>query len=70
MEQIYNVILVIVDKLTKWGYFIAYTEEISVEDIVKIYVKEVFLRYRALDKIILDRDLRFILVFQEVFLAE
>jgi hypothetical protein len=29
----------------------------------KIYIKEVFIRYKALGKIILDRDLRFILVF-------
>jgi len=26
----------------KWGYFIAYTEEISAEDVVQIYVKKVF----------------------------
>jgi len=64
------VILVIVDKLIKWGYFIACIEEILVEDIARIYVKEVFIRYRALSKIILDRDLRFIAVFWEVFLAE
>jgi len=57
------VILVIVDKLIKWGYFIAYIEEISAEDIARIYIKEVFIRYRALSKIILDRDLRFIAVF-------
>jgi len=61
--QVYNVILVIMDKLTKWGYFIACIEKILVEDIVRIYTKEVFIRYRALDKIILDRDLRFILAF-------
>jgi len=61
---------VIVDKLIKWGYFIVYTKEISVEDIARIYIKEVFVRYRVLDKIILDRDLRFIVVFWEVFLAE
>ena len=36
----------------------------------RIYIKEVFIKYRALIKIILDRDLRFIVVFQEVFLAE
>jgi hypothetical protein len=59
----YNTILVIVDKLIKWGYFIAYTKEILVEDVARIYIKEVFVRYRALIKIILDRDLRFILVF-------
>jgi hypothetical protein len=59
----YNIILVIVDKLIKWGYFIACIEEILVEDIVRIYIKEVFVRYGALSKIILDRDLRFVLVF-------
>jgi len=61
--QDYNAILVIVDKLIKWGYFIAYIEEILAEDIARIYVKEVFIRYRALSKIILDRDLRFIAAF-------
>jgi len=63
MGQDYNAILVIVDKLTKWVYFIACIEEILVKDITKIYIKEVFARYRALDKIISDRDLRFIVVF-------
>jgi len=52
-----------VDKLIKWGYFIACIEEILVEDIARIYVKEVFVRYRALSKIILDRDLRFVVAF-------
>ena len=61
--QDYNAILVIVDKLIKWEYFIAYIEEIIVEDVTRIYVKEVFIRHRALDKIISDRDLRFIVVF-------
>jgi len=57
-RQDYNAILVIVDKLIKWGYFIAY-----IEDVARIYIKEVFVRYRALSKIISDRDLRFIVVF-------
>jgi len=52
-----------VDKLTKWDYFIAYTEEILIEDIARIYIKEVFIRYGALIKVILDRDPRFIVVF-------
>ena len=51
------------DKLTKWGYFIAYIEEILVKNIVQIYIKEVFIRHKALDKIILNRDLKFILAF-------
>ena len=51
------------DKLIKWGYFIACIEEILAKDVTKIYVKEVFIRYRALGKIILDRNPRFIAVF-------
>ncbi len=58
------------DKLTKWGYFIVYTEEILVEDVAQLYIKEIFTRYRAPDKIILDRDIRFISAFWEVFLVE
>ena len=51
------------NKFTKWGYFIAYTEEILVEDIVQVYIKEVFSRHKVLDKIILNKDTRFISVF-------
>jgi len=35
----------------------------SAEDVAKIYIKEVFVRHRVLSKVILDRDLRFIVVF-------
>jgi len=47
-------ILVIVDRMTKRGYFILYIEKILIEDIVYIYIKEVFLQHRLLEKIILD----------------
>jgi len=43
-----------VDRITKWGYFILYIEEILVENVARIYVKEVFLQYRLLEKIISD----------------
>jgi len=52
-----------VDRITKWGYFILYTEKILAKNIARIYIKEVFLRHRLLEKIILDRDPRFIAVF-------
>ena len=61
--QDYNTILVIVDKLIKWGYFIVCIKKILVEDIARIYIKEVFIRYKVLGKIILDKDLRFIAAF-------
>ena len=59
----YNAILVIVDKYTKWGYFIIYIEEITAKDLARIYTKEIFVRYGLLAKIISDRDLKFILEF-------
>jgi len=40
--------------MTKWGYFILYIEEILVEDVARIYVKEVFLKHKLLEKIISD----------------
>jgi len=54
MGQKYNVILIIVNRMTKWGYFILYMEKILIEDVAKIYVKEVFLKYGLLKKIISD----------------
>ena len=51
------------DKFTKWGYFVIYIKRISAKDIVQIYIKEVFVKHGVLDKIILDRDTRFILAF-------
>ena len=61
--QEYDSIFIIVDKFIKWGYFIACIEEILVEDIVQVYVKEVFLKYKVPDKIILDKDIKFISAF-------
>ena len=56
-------IFIIIDKFTKQGYFIIYTEEILAEDIAQIYIKKIFIRYKVLVKIILDKDTRFITVF-------
>jgi len=64
------VILVIINRLMKWGYFIAYTEEISAEDVAQIYIKEVFLQHKSPDKIILNKNLKFVTAFWEIFLAE
>ena len=66
-RQEYDSIFIIINKFIKWGYFIAYIKEILVKDIAQVYIKEVFLKYRVLDKIILNRDTRFILAFWQVF---
>ena len=68
--QIYNSILIIVNKFTKWGYFIAYKKSISAEKLLKVYIKEVFAKYKVLIKIISNKDVKFILIFWETFIAK
>ncbi len=69
-RQEYNSILVIMDKLTKWGYFIPCTEKMSAENLLKIYVKKVFTRHGAPMKIVSDQDPKFVLAFWEYFIAK
>jgi hypothetical protein len=40
------------------------------EELLRIYIKEVFVRHRVLTKIISNRDKKFILEFWETFIAE
>ena len=61
--QEHNTIFIIIDKFIKWGYFITYTKEILVENIVQIYIKEIFAKYRVLIKIISDKNTKFITAF-------
>ena len=56
-------IFIIINKFTKWEYFIIYIEEILVKNIAQIYIKEIFIKYRVLVKIISDKDTRFIIAF-------
>ena len=58
------------DKFTKWGYFIVYSESILAEKLLKVYIKEVFVKYKTPTKIILNRDIKFTLVFWEIFIAK
>ena len=61
--QEHDMIFIIINKFTKWGYFVVYIKEILAKDIVQIYIKEVFVKYRALAKIISDKDIKFITAF-------
>jgi len=45
-------------------------KKISAKGVAQIYVKKVFARHRAPNKIISDRDLKFIAAFWETFLAK
>ena len=47
-----------------------YIEEILTEDMVQVYIKKIFIRYRVLNKIILNRDIKFILTFWQIFIVK
>ena len=44
-------------------------EEMLVEDLLEVYVREMFTRHGALVKIISDQDSKFVSVFWEYFTA-
>ena len=49
------------NKFTRWSYFIAYNKNILIKKLLKIYIKEVFIKYEALAKIVLNQNKKFIL---------
>ena len=50
----YNSILVIIERLTKYKYFILYKEASNAKELVYIFLRIVVANYRILNKIILD----------------
>jgi hypothetical protein len=52
-----------VDKFTKEGYFILYLKNIILKELLRTYIKKVFIKYKALAKIISNKDKKFISKF-------
>ena len=52
----YNSILVITDRLTKYGYFIPYKESSNTEDLVYVFLRIVVANHGLLEEVISDRD--------------
>ena len=63
-------ILVITDKLTKFGYFLPYRKSSIIKELVYIFLRRIVANYGFLKKIILDRDKLFILKFWQVLIAK
>ena len=63
----YDTILTIVDKLTKYTYFIPVSRDISSEGIAQIYAKKIFPDQGILKKIISDRGPQFASAFMKEF---
>jgi hypothetical protein len=59
----YNSILIIIDKLIKYVYFIFYKKDLTVEKLVYIFNRNIIINYGILEEIISNRDKLFILNF-------
>ena len=55
-----NVILVVYDRLSKMIYFVATTEEISAESLVRLFRDNVWKLHRLPESVILDRKPQFV----------
>jgi hypothetical protein len=53
---IFDSILIIIDRLTKYGYFILYKESLLAEELAYAFNKHIIGNYEILKKIINDRD--------------
>jgi hypothetical protein len=56
IEVVFDSILVIIDRLTKYGYFILYKESLSAEELAYAFNKYIIGNHEILKKIINDRD--------------
>jgi hypothetical protein len=63
IEVIFDLILIITDRLTKYGYFISYKESLLTKELVYAFNKHIIGNYGISKKIISDRDKLFILRF-------
>jgi hypothetical protein len=56
IEVVFDSILVITDRLTKYGYFILYKESSLVEELAYAFNKHIIENHEISKKIISDRD--------------
>jgi hypothetical protein len=52
----YDNILIIINRLTKYAYFINYLEASNAKDLAYTFLWVIFINYNMLEMIILDRD--------------
>ena len=67
---IYDSVLVIINRLTKYAYFIPYKEGSTAEDLVYAFNKNVIANYGILEEIISDRDKLFTSKFWKLLINQ
>jgi hypothetical protein len=55
-EVVFDLILIIIDRFIKYGYFILYKESLSAEELAYTFNKHIIENYEISKKIISDKD--------------
>ena len=63
MRTEFNFILIIINRLTKWGTFIPYKESSTAENLAYIFLQWIVAEHRLPQELILDRDKLFTFKF-------
>jgi len=63
INVMYDLILIIIDRLTKYRHFILYKEASNAIKLMYTFLKVIIINYRLLEEIILDKDKLFTLKF-------
>jgi hypothetical protein len=63
IEVVFDSVLVITDRLIKYGYFISYKESLLIEELAYTFNKYIIGNYEISKKIISDKDKLFTLRF-------
>jgi hypothetical protein len=65
---VYDSILVVTDRLTKYAHFIFYKKDLTAEELVYIFNKNIIINYGILEEIISNRDKLFISNFWKLLI--
>ena len=68
MKVLYDSVLVITDRLTKYKYFIPYKKALSAEELAYIFLRVIAVNYELLKEIISDRDKLFTFRFWKLLI--
>jgi hypothetical protein len=64
----YDSILIVIDRLIKYAYFIFYKKDLTAEELIYIFNRNIITNYKILEEIINNRDKLFISNFWKLLI--
>ena len=66
--MLYDAILIVIDRLTKYRYFISYKKVLSAEELVYMFLRVIAVNHELPEEIISDRDKLFTFRFWKLLM--